>query len=223
MKRESDGGVSLHALILPSLSPSLSAPRSTSLPAYLVGIVHYTLAGLSLVCDPACASSSPPSSPPSSSSSSSFITAPPVVLTLLLFLFASYQQAGVHFALASLRPPPGPPPPLPRPPSRPPSRPLSHSLPSSSHHWSFAWWVCPHYFFESLIYLSLLLLCSSSSSRKWDGGREGRVNASVLWVWVWVTANLTVSAAKNQRWYFQNFPWAEREMRRRALLLPGFL
>lgn len=196
------------------------------LPAYLVGLVHYTLAGLSLVFDPACASTSLPPSPTSYSAFPSFISTWRVMLPLLLFFFASHQQAGVHFALASLRPPRGMQAPLSGPPSRPPPRPPSHVVPSSFHHWSFSWWICPHYFFESLIYLSLLLLCSSSSTtattRKLDG-REGGMNTSVLWMWVWVTANLTVSAAKSQRWYFQNFPKAARKMRRRALLLPGML
>ncbi|GAB5034701.1 Hypothetical protein NocV09_02100080 [Nannochloropsis oceanica] len=42
--------------------------------AYLVGLVHYTLAGLSLVFDPACASTSLPPSPTSYSAFPSFIS-----------------------------------------------------------------------------------------------------------------------------------------------------
>ena len=147
-----------------------------------MGIAHYTLANLSFVCDPSSSSSS--------SSSSSF-----PYLPLLLFSFASYQQARVHAALASLRNLSSS------------SSSSLHSLPQPHNHWSFGWWVCPHYVFEMLIYLSFFLLL------------EGQ-NATVGWMGGWVVVNLAVSAAKSKRWYVQTFAKEAKAVQKRAVLVP---
>lgn len=91
------------------------------------------------------------------------------ILMILLFAIASYLQRSCHRILANLRP----------------DTSCSYTLPQQG--W-FLYLACPHYFFEILIYLSMVLIQSGQS-------------VTLNFLLAVTTYNLSITARKVSRWY----------------------
>jgi len=93
-------------------------------------------------------------------------------MALTLFALASVSQHLCHVHLASLQ---------------------KYSLPS---HFLFKFLVCPHYFAECVIYLSLALMAAP---------QEEIFNLTLLSGLLFVAVNLGVTAQTARQWYEENF------------------
>jgi 3-oxo-5-alpha-steroid 4-dehydrogenase 3 / polyprenol reductase len=92
---------------------------------------------------------------------------------VLLFIFGSGLQHDCHAYLASLE---------------------KYTLPV---HAAFDMLVCPHYFAECLIYLSLAIISAPSG--------HGPVNITMMTVLVFVGVNLGVTSMISREWYEAKF------------------
>ncbi|KAI9028466.1 3-oxo-5-alpha-steroid 4-dehydrogenase-domain-containing protein [Hyaloraphidium curvatum] len=108
---------------------------------------------------------------------SEFLSEPRTVAAIALFAYGSIQQYRSHAILASLRK------------EEAGTARSRYSLPEAG---SFSGLDCPHYFFEILIYTSLVLV---------SGGK-----ARTLWYCLlWVVVNLGTTAAETGKWYEAKF------------------
>lgn len=147
---------------------------------YVVGLSFYPVTTLALLLDS-----------PSNVHYPHSMVLENAAVSLCLFVFASSQQHHCHRTLARLRDS---------------KQHKDEHLFLPSEHW-FSLVSHPHYFFEILIYTSLLMLTRFENVTMW-------------WCWLWVVTNLSITATRSHEWYTRCFPQHCSRMQQTKRLVP---